>query len=175
VCQGQCLWDGLTLPDSLRLKKIRIWLFSWLSPSSIEYTAAGISDRGTWKFHIFIYLVRTIYKTAGGSWSDACASSSHDDFYDMLKPIDKFESWFGEIGLRLRENGRKKQFSKDRDPEYHYGRSNSLLKDSISAGEKEDGAGKKRSLKSLKSQGVETQHYFGVVPGIENLYKITKH
>jgi cyclic pyranopterin monophosphate synthase len=125
-------------------------------PLPIEYTAVEYQIEGL-EIHIFI-TVKTIYKTGVEVEAMHGASVIALTIYDMLKPIDKGIT-IREIGL-VEKTGGKSSF-KRQDPST-ISAGVIVCSDSISAGEKEDGAGK-AIIEKLKSQGVEVKTY-AVVP-----------
>jgi cyclic pyranopterin phosphate synthase len=125
-------------------------------PLPIEYTAVEYKIEGL-EIHIFI-TVKTIYKTGVEVEAMHGASVIALTMYDMLKPIDKGIT-IREIGL-VEKTGGKSSF-KRQDPS-SISAGVIVCSDSISAGKKEDGAGK-AIIEKLKSQGVEVKTY-AVVP-----------
>jgi cyclic pyranopterin phosphate synthase len=125
-------------------------------PLPIEYTGVEYKIEGM-EIHIFI-TVKTIYKTGVEVEAMHGASIIALTIYDMLKPIDK-EIVIREIGL-VEKTGGKSSF-KRQDPSA-ISAAVIVCSDSISAGEKEDGAGK-AIIEKLKSQGVEVKTY-AIVP-----------
>jgi cyclic pyranopterin phosphate synthase len=125
-------------------------------PLPIEYTAVEYKIEGL-EIHIFI-TVKTIYKTGVEVEAMHGASVIALTMYDMLKPIDKGIT-IREIGL-VEKTGGKSSF-KRQDPS-SISAGVIVCSDSISAGKKEDGAGK-AIMKKLESQGVEVKTY-AVVP-----------
>lgn len=131
-------------------------------PLPIEYTAVAYQIEGL-EIHIFI-TVKTIYKTGVEVEAMHGASVIALTIYDMLKPIDK-GIVIREIGL-MDKSGGKSSFKRQDPSAITAGVI--VCSDSISAGEKEDGAGK-AIIEKLKSQGVEIKHY-SVVP--DEIHKI---
>ena len=125
-------------------------------PLPIEYTGVEYKIEGM-EIHIFI-TVKTIYKTGVEVEAMHGASIIALTIYDMLKPIDK-GIVIREIGL-VEKTGGKSSF-KRQDPSV-ISAAVIVCSDSISAGEKEDGAGK-AIIEKLKSQGVEVKIY-AIVP-----------
>ncbi|WP_075348715.1 bifunctional molybdenum cofactor biosynthesis protein MoaC/MoaB [Algoriphagus marinus] len=125
-------------------------------PLPIEYTAVEYQIEGL-EIHIFI-TVKTIYKTGVEVEAMHGASVIALTMYDMLKPIDKGIT-IREIGLEEKTGG--KSSFKRQDPSTILA-GVIVCSDSISAGEKEDGAGK-AIIEKLKNQGVEVKNY-AVVP-----------
>jgi cyclic pyranopterin phosphate synthase len=125
-------------------------------PLPIEYTGVEYKIEGM-EIHIFI-TVKTIYKTGVEVEAMHGASIIALTIYDMLKPIDK-GIVIREIGL-VEKTGGKSSF-KRQDPSA-ISAAVIVCSDSISAGEKEDGAGK-AIIEKLKSQGVEVKTY-AIVP-----------
>lgn len=125
-------------------------------PLPIEYTGVEYKIEGM-EIHIFI-TVKTIYKTGVEVEAMHGASIIALTIYDMLKPIDK-GIVIREIGL-VEKTGGKSSF-KRQDPSV-ISAAVIVCSDSISAGEKEDGAGK-AIIEKLKSQGVEVKTY-AIVP-----------
>jgi len=125
-------------------------------PLPIEYTGVEYKIEGM-EIHIFI-TVKTIYKTGVEVEAMHGASIIALTIYDMLKPIDK-GIVIREIGL-VEKTGGKSSF-KRQDPSA-ISAAVIVCSDSISAGEKEDGAGK-AIIEKLKSQGVEVKIY-AIVP-----------
>jgi cyclic pyranopterin phosphate synthase len=125
-------------------------------PLPIEYTGVEYKIEGM-EIHIFI-TVKTIYKTGVEVEAMHGASIIALTIYDMLKPIDK-GIVIREIGL-VEKTGGKSSF-KRQDPSA-ISAAVIVCSDSISAGEKEDGAGK-AIIEKLKSQGVDVKTY-AIVP-----------
>jgi len=134
-------------------------------PLPIEYTGVEYKIEGM-EIHIFI-TVKTIYKTGVEVEAMHGASIIALTIYDMLKPIDK-GIVIREIGL-VEKTGGKSSF-KRQDPSA-ISAAVIVCSDSISAGEKEDGAGK-AIIEKLKSQGVEVKTYAIVPDELEKIRAI---
>ncbi len=125
-------------------------------PLPIEYTGVEYKIEGL-EIHIFI-TIKTIYKTGVEVEAMHGASVIALTMYDMLKPIDK-GIVIREVGL-VTKTGGKSSF-KRQDPSTILA-GVIVCSDSISAGEKEDGAGK-AICEKLTSFGVKISN-FEVLP-----------
>jgi len=131
-------------------------------PLPIEYTGVEYHIEGL-EIHVFI-TVKTIYKTGVEVEAMHGASVIALTIYDMLKPIDK-GIVIREVGL-VEKTGGKSSFKRQDPSAITAGVI--VCSDSISAGEKEDGAGK-AIIEKLKSQGVEIKSYTIVPDEIDKI------
>lgn len=137
-------------------------------PLPVEYTNITFSIR---KLEIFINVeVHTIYKTGVEVEAMHAASVVALTMYDMLKPIDKGIS-IEKIKL-LEKKGGKTDYRKVVE-ENHITASVIVCSDSISAGEKEDRAGKV-IIEKLESHLVEVEDYLVIPDEKERIQELIK-
>lgn len=106
--------------------------------------------------------VKTIYKTGVEVEAMHGASVVALNIYDMLKPIDK-GVFISDVKLENKKGG-KSQYSKDIDP--NLTASVIVCSDSVSAGKKQDFAGK-AIISELKNHQVNVNNYV-IIPDNEN-------
>lgn len=137
-------------------------------PLPIEFTDITFRIEG---LYVFIGVeIHTIYKTGVEVEAMHAASVVALTMYDMLKPIDKGIS-IEKIKL-LEKKGGKTDYLKMME-EYNLRASIMVCSDSISAGKKEDRAGK-AIMEKLKAYRVEIEDYQIVPDEIAHIQKLVK-